>query len=711
MFARLFKNLHFLTGCLKSFLKSYKYLLVSLILYGLCWLFSYSPTYDVTIEKLGSANSVRSITLPFLEKSEPRTSLNGNYYRVKGKIILPYSSLADRLVLQTDDCPVSFRVNGKSVNLIDVPPLQMGCNFKNHLFAIDLKQSNLHAGANDFEIIFNDLGGFYGVVLQTKSVLLKKSLIFVVPLIFIWLFMHFAGITRREFFSIHTLAAALLLAAGVFAISLSYSKLSPTYDEPIHIGAGMEWWDKGSYTIEALHPPLSRIAGAALLYLDGIVPSPALYRNSEYAFVGLGNYLLGKDGRYIRNLTLARMGILPFYILAGCVVFIWSNRLFGNRAALLSLLLYVLSPMIAGHAGLATTDFPYATMFITAIFAFTIWLEKPGGYNSIFLGLATALMVTAKFSSLVQFPAAVLLIMLWHFFYSRKRAGNHEAKASAYFINAIFFALPCFILLLLSVYYFDGFHSLIEGLREVHDKNKYGHAVWLFHRLNNHGVWYYFPVGFFFKNPLPFLIFIVMGIVFSCKMLKANSNHPVFFPVLAAIGILIPSMLGDINIGIRHILPVFPLMAIIGGYGLFKMLESRKFFFSARVLAIILVIWQVVSFARISPDYFTYFNEFAGPNPENVLIDTDLDWGQDLFRLQDAVKQYGIKEISVCYFGTAEINKLVEARILPCVLGNTSYKGWVAASHYRRKLDPSMSWLNNHSFTRVGRSINLYYID
>jgi len=687
------------------------------MLYGLCWLLSYSHTYNVTLEKIGSAVPPKAITLPFLERSEPMSSPDGNFYTVKGDIMLPYLSPADRLIIKTDNCPLSLRINGKPINLMGVFPLKKDCNFQDDEFSLGIKQANLRFGKNHFEITFNDYGGDYGVSIQAKSVFMKKTLIFVAPLIFIWLFIRFIGVKKRDFLSIHTLIAGLLLAGGVFAISLSYGKLSQTCDETSHIGGGMEWWDRGEYTFEAMHTPLARIADAALLYLNNIMLTSKDYRNlyhtSGFPPHVAGNILLGKDGTYIRNLTLARIGTLPFYILAGCIVFIWSNNLFGWRTALASLLLYVTCPVITGHAGLATTDMAYTAMFALAIFAYIKWLEKPNVFNSIFLGLASFLMVMTKLSSLVHFPAAVFLITLWYFAYLRKHHQEQEVNAPACFINGIFIALPCFILLLQSIYYFDNFHAFILGIQELYDRNKYAYWVWFFNKMQPGGIWYFFPIDFLIKSPLPFLIFILIGIFSSLKLFKYNYNHRVFFPILAAIAVMGTSMLSNINIGIRHILPLYPFLAITGGYGLTKMLESKKISHAFRILGMTLLIWQIISFVRIAPDYIAYFNEFAGNHPENIVVESDLDWGQDMLRLEKTLKKYNITEVSICHrpMVMSSVDKIISIKVLPCVEGNSSYRGWVAVGLWHKLPDGNLSWLDKYPYIKVGKGMNLYHIE
>src|SRR5688572_28108509 len=121
------------------------------------------------------------------------------------------------------------------------------------------------------------------------------------------------------------------ITVPVFLIAIACARLYPTYttftgttDEPIHIAAGLEWLDKGLYTYDRQHPPLARIAVALGPYLDGIVSDvPKTDRRYPLDFLFL-------NGGYFRNLTLARMGNLPFLILMCIVVYLWGSLWFNR---------------------------------------------------------------------------------------------------------------------------------------------------------------------------------------------------------------------------------------------------------------------------------------------------------------------------------------------------------------------------------------------
>ncbi|MFI4978740.1 MAG: ArnT family glycosyltransferase, partial [Nevskiales bacterium] len=177
------------------------------------------------------------------------------------------------------------------------------------------------------------------------------------------------------------------MTLGTLRIVATYSVFSHTADEPAHIAAGMEWLDQGKYRYEPLHPPLARIATALGPYLDGRVSQhlPDMWPE--------GLAILGQGADYDRTLTLARLGILPFFWLACLVVYVWGRHYFGEPVACTAVLIFSMLPSILAHAGLATTDMPLTATVSAAFLLAALWAEKPTPGRSLGLGLATGLAV------------------------------------------------------------------------------------------------------------------------------------------------------------------------------------------------------------------------------------------------------------------------------------------------------------------------------
>src|ERR1035441_10876933 len=125
-----------------------------------------------------------------------------------------------------------------------------------------------------------------------------------------------------EVFSLRrcALGSAILVLIAALRIVSTYTVLSTHIDEPIHLGAGMEWLDHGTITGDASHPPLARALSAIGPYLAGERWIPA-----GNSFLD-GMAILGRDAHYDRILALARLGILPLFLLA-CAIDRKSTRL------------------------------------------------------------------------------------------------------------------------------------------------------------------------------------------------------------------------------------------------------------------------------------------------------------------------------------------------------------------------------------------------
>src|SRR5271169_611950 len=118
------------------------------------------------------------------------------------------------------------------------------------------------------------------------------------------------------------------------------------------------------------------------------------------------------SGHPERELTLMRLGILPFFLLAAAVVYLWARRHFGNAVAAVATGLFTLLPPVLAHAGLATTDMPLTGCLAAAFFALMLWAEAPTWQHSLLLGLATALAVVSKFTALGYLPVAAVFALL-----------------------------------------------------------------------------------------------------------------------------------------------------------------------------------------------------------------------------------------------------------------------------------------------------------
>ena len=537
-------------------------------------------------------------------------------------------------------------------------------------------------------------------------------------------------------------------------------------DENSDIACGMQLLQNRVYFMDVKHPPIGRIAVALGPYLEGLrLPK------QESDMFALGNMILNGNNNYWHNLALARFGTLPFFVLGCAVVWSWSRHLFGKWAALFSLLIFSMIPPILAHGSLATNDMAGAATLCLALYWFTLWIENPTSWTAVRLGLGAGLAAASKFSALLFFPlCATVLILLClvatrdslRKFSFRRLAGNlFMALIVAYFTlwaGYLFTTAPLqasrphaavdrllgshpavhdVAVKILETPYPAG--SVAAGFKALAGQNKAGQVSFFFGEWRRHGWWYFFPVIFLVKTPVPFLLLAcVASVLLARSFIEKHDWHGVA-PILFALVILGVSMTSGINIGLRHILAIYPLLSIVAGYAVLELWVVIPKPMLARGFATAACAWLIVSSCLAHPDYLPYFNVLAAERPERIEVDSDLDWGQDLARLSKWLHDRGVQEVALSYFGTADLTHAD----LPSFHELVPYQkasGWVAISaRYRVIPSPFMvipppagmaayysvpgnfdrvkpgtgpfAWLTSYQpVERIGHSIFVYYI-
>ncbi len=542
----------------------------------------------------------------------------------------------------------------------------------------------------------------------------------------------------------------LLAGIGAARIISTYQVFSQTSDEPAHLVTGMEWLERGTYTFEPLHPPLARVAVALGPYLSG------LRLTGESHIWEQGNEILFAHDRYLHNLSFARLGALPFFLLATFLVWSWGRKRYGDGPALVATLLFTTSPVVLAHAGLATTDMALTAAFTAVLMVFINWLERPSYLRSAALGVAVGFATLSKFSALVFLPGCAIALLAWRWVLERGPQKSTVPADSFRLGRGLAVAALAMLLLIWAGYRFSissvtdaaarphptidhlfgtsgTLHNwaysaaesplipapaLFRGLAALRGKEANGHKGYLLGQIRLNGWWYFFPVALVVKTTLPFLILIAAGIFFLGKSAWLERDWIAGGPVVAALALLLVCMPSHINIGLRHILPIYPLLALIGGFGACRLWNSARPKYVGLSVVLILFAWHMTSSFRVHPDYLAYFNEIAGQHPERILIDSDLDWGQDLLRLSSALQQRHVEAVSIAYAGSAELDLhgfgLPPFRILA---SHEPTSGWIAISLLRLKIgglgfpDDGFWWLEAYEpVCLVGRSIRLYYV-
>jgi len=529
---------------------------------------------------------------------------------------------------------------------------------------------------------------------------------------------------QRQWTYFAAVAALTLLAC--IRVASTWRVFSETLDEPVHLAAGYQWF-VGPYTVDPSHPPLARALCALPLWLAGY-PNPKATDDTDK-----GNELLYHGDRYEKTLARARAGNLPLLILACAAVALWARRAFSQRVAILAVALFTNLPPILGHAGLVTTDLAVAATLPFALYALDRFLELATPRRAALLGLAIGLGVLSKMSFIVYFPATavVLVIARW-----RPRVAWKPvliALAVAFFVTwggyRFSFGRPVTYGGDFATYVFDQM-APVDALRvplrwianevpmpapalpiglgivAVHDRG--GHGTYLLGRYSDKGWWYYFPVVFFYKTPIPFLLLLAWGIA----LLVRERDRVRLAYVGAALAILLVAMHGKINIGIRHLLPIYAPLAIVAAHAVAEIWRRATDAFG-RTALVALLAWLFIGVAIEHPDYLAWFNEAARPDPSRITVDSNLDWGQDVLRLARVYREMHLEGLHTDIFTNAKLERHGVPQI--DVHAGTKVTGWLAVSDtamiFKQRWG-EYAWLRMYRpVRRIGKSIRLYYIE
>src|SRR5215469_1253899 len=396
-----------------------------------------------------------------------------------------------------------------------------------------------------------------------------------------------------------------MLAAG------SWRFYSNTWDEPEHLAAGIELLDRGKYEYDTEHPPLGRVFLAIGPYLAGArsfgTPPP------EGTPEGL--HILYSKGAYWRDLTLARLGMLPFLALLLYATWLWARRLLPSEgAALLAVVLTASVPPVLGHAALASLDVAAAATTLLALYALQRWMVSAQPRDAVFFGLASGVAVVTKFSSIPFIGLSLIVLSLTHWAALRRLGSAPALPAAAtvpladppptwrrrtgglalaalvglapiwlaygprvadpagvafrfnwavsYLLNQHGLA-HAFGVLLSHLWLPRELKDLVNGIVAVKAHNDSGHLSYLLGERRLTGWWYFYLVALAVKTPIPLLIAGPIGLVGLALRGFGRGDSWALAPLAVVVAILVfASVVSHINIGIRHILIVYPFFGL-----------------------------------------------------------------------------------------------------------------------------------------------------
>jgi hypothetical protein len=485
-------------------------------------------------------------------------------------------------------------------------------------------------------------------------------------------------------------AAALLLTVLSLAAVRGHTRRDAlSADEPIHILAGYLEVFRRTAIVNIEHPPLMKaLAGLGLKTLPLPAPPEAIPMGQR--FTDFGHAFLFENA--VSPDAIAAAARAPFLVLfAGllALVFFAARARYGGGAALFALALCALDPNLVAHAGVVHTDLGAALAFLATVLAWDRAWRQPSAGRVIAAGAILGLALVTKFSCVYLVPVLLLQALIG------SRRDQRPGRAAGLALGAWAGALAVALVVVVGVYAavtsrmdrgqqrqvihemvagrgapklsaaIEGLVNVspplahyVGGLAAVARQNAVGGGVnFLGGKVSVEGFPSYFFVAYLAKSSLAFLLvtaLLLAGLVAGGKAARADG---VLFLLPAAV-LFLASVGTTYNIGIRHLLPVYPLIAMAGA-GLFQRV-ARASVPLARPAVLALCALPVVAAGelwRIHPHELSYFNPFAG-GPEKgraLLTDSNVDWGLDLARLGDELKRRGVTDPTIVYFGGDDV--------------------------------------------------------
>ncbi|MFY9493520.1 MAG: glycosyltransferase family 39 protein [Minisyncoccia bacterium] len=565
------------------------------------------------------------------------------------------------------------------------------------------------------------------------------------------------------------LAAGIIIIAALTLAIFSVRTDAITTDESPHITAGYSYLTQRDMRLNPEHPPLIKdLAALPLLFqkinFDAEHPAWKKDVNGQWAFGP--HFLFGSGNNPDAIAWGARLAVMVIFILLGLLVYKWGKERYGATAGLLALTLTVLSPNIIAHARYVTTDVGAALAFVLAIYFFVKYISQPSKKHLIYAGLAFGAAQLIKFSAILLIPLFIFVGFVYWILSRKISLARLVLSLSTIFIIGYLLVWPVYqfhvwnyppqrqkndTVFHLANYPFKPAGQIVIqmtdqpllrpyaqyalGLLMVFQRAGGGNTTYFLGEVSNQAWKSYFPIVYLLKEAIPILVLIAIAVTlallrsrWSWPGLKfwIGSNFTEFVWLSFMALYWATSITGNLNIGLRHVLPTFPFIYLLTAGQITKWMQNLKTL-KLPVVAL-LIAWLIVETISIYPHYLAYFNQWAGgPDKGYIYVaDSNLDWGQDLKRLARYVEANSIDKIKLDYFGGSRPEYYLGNKYEKLDAGNLSQRhGWLAVSatllQGGRAFSPAKGskqntiyyeWLDQYEPTaKIGYSIFVYKLD
>jgi 4-amino-4-deoxy-L-arabinose transferase-like glycosyltransferase len=400
----------------------------------------------------------------------------------------------------------------------------------------------------------------------------------------------------------------------------------------------------------------------------------------DVAFFGGRDFMFRNDTDAV--LIRARLAASIFSFALALLIFFAAQRMFSTEAAFIALALFVFDPNFLAHGALVTTDVASACALFATVFAFWSWRIAPSPRRLILVGLCAGLALITKFTGILVAPILICLAafeLAFPAFLSPYRDLILDRRAVLFRRFAL--GLPVIALIawaMLWAMYGFRFAARPRGLvlhpafadyiRQLSSPTSIRILTWLDHHylfpeswlygladtkitadtytsyfcghVYPHGHLLYFPACFAIKSTLPFLLLFALAFVLITLRWLTGRREILYLVLPPAIYFLV-AITSNMNIGARHLLPIYPFLYVLGAGAAAKVLIIDRRWLIA---VIALVVWQAADAITIYPAYMAFGNGLWG-GPARVhlyLSDANVDWGQQLNDVRAYLASRGI---------------------------------------------------------------------
>ncbi|MBN1793927.1 MAG: glycosyltransferase family 39 protein [Candidatus Omnitrophica bacterium] len=454
---------------------------------------------------------------------------------------------------------------------------------------------------------------------------------------------------KRDYYIIAVLLFSLFLLQSISSMALK----SAAGDEAFYLSSSRQLIEGSHWSTwpDTIHAPLT-------YYIYGFLLRPFEFQDDTM------------------KLFWARLIMLIFGLFLGLVVLRWTRELFGDVASLFALTLYVLSPTVLAYARFITHDVAFSALAVTSFYCFWRFTVRRSKRQLVLSAVLCGLALAAHLGAIILLAIYAVLFFLFFLSCLGQRSGPAAAGYGTFFLKTavrciLYFGMTAAIALVIlnAAYLFNGSFRLertniwmspffvtlsrntfgrallfpfpepyLVGLDFRRYFSAYGFPAFLLGGYSISGRWYFFPLLFLIKTPIPLLVLTALSILLRLwrpRSFIAGRNSWVPGAVCACY-VVYACLLNNCDAGLRHILIVYPLLFILVAEMAGRLIRSGA---PSRVSILAFFLWYAADSVLIYPHYLAFVNAFAG-GPENgyrCVIDSNFEWGQDAAAAEDVV--------------------------------------------------------------------------